>query len=215
MDDGAFARVAAHAAELITLIAAALLVLVKGGSWCWRKTTAVYDFSRRQFTLHRDLDAQREESRKRGEAILRELRAHGDRHADDMARIEGRIEQLSTGVMIADEVRGAGEFRTDPDGRCHFLSPGYCRIVGRGESELMGAGWENTIAIDSRGVAIDDWYAAVKARNGFEATYAVVRPSGARVEVYCAARPVYAKGALLGYVGRIYDVAALNRGAPV
>lgn len=105
-------------------------------------------------------------------------------------------------AMLADDP--AALFITDSEGNCIWINRTYSRVVGRDSSEILGHGWQNTIAQEDRESVTDAWYTAVEENREFFMNFKFETPDGkkipARVRSYIIPD---SKGEILGFYGHI------------
>lgn len=123
--------------------------------------------------------------------------------------IKDRIERMDTGLSLVQEIQQAMAadtkavlFRTDANGDCVWVNRTYTRTVGRDLSEILGHGWQNTIAQDDRERVVTEWYNAVEENREFILDYSFETPEGEKTLVRGRGyKLVDSKGDLLGYWG--------------
>ena len=97
-------------------------------------------------------------------------------------------------------------FETDATGNYIWVNRTYTRLVGRDISEVLGHGWQNTIAPEDQERVITEWYKAVKEHREFSDTFDYVRTSGTRITCKVRSIKLTHKGTLLGYIGRVSTI---------
>ncbi len=135
--------------------------------------------------------------------VISELQPNGGSSLrDSINRIEQAQTVLSQKLAYTIDQSGAGFFYANPDGDCVEVSPGYCRLVGKGESESLGKRWIFNIHVKDRLRVIQDWKEAVVNSAVFEAKYSMVDASGEEFYVRCHASPIKNSTlAIIGYFG--------------
>jgi PAS domain S-box-containing protein len=95
-------------------------------------------------------------------------------------------------------------FKTDSEGNCNWINRTYARTVQRTPPELMGHGWQNSIAKDDREHVVKAWYTAVEEDRELTLNFRFETPDGemipARLRSY---KMTDSKGEIIGYVGSI------------
>jgi PAS domain S-box-containing protein len=94
-------------------------------------------------------------------------------------------------------------FETDINGNCVWVNRTYTRVVGRDISEVLGHGWQNTIALEDRERVVTEWYKSVKEDREFHCLYRFIKPDGTLASCSCVSYKLTNKGKTLGYMGRI------------
>jgi PAS domain S-box-containing protein len=95
----------------------------------------------------------------------------------------------------------------NPDGEVTFVSKTWLDFTGASLKETIGKGWIDAVHPDDRGIAVDDYVAAVDAHGSYEAEYRLRRADGEYRWIVDHGGPHYlSDGTLAGYVGVGVDV---------
>ena len=101
---------------------------------------------------------------------------------------------------------------TDADGRCSFLSRGWCEFTGQTEATGLGSGWLDAIHPDDRPVAQARFESAYVTREPLVLEYRLRRADGEYRFVVDAARArLGPQGELQGYAGSVIDITERKR----
>ena len=95
-------------------------------------------------------------------------------------------------------------FETDSEGNCIWMNRTYIRLVERTPAEILGHGWQNTIAQEIRKEFVEDWYSAVTEDREFTRDFSFETPSGRIIPVKVRSYKIPdSSGKSIGYLGYI------------
>lgn len=140
--------------------------------------------------------------------IINELQPNGGSSLrDSINRIENAQTVLSQKLAYSIDRNGCGAFYTSADGALIDVSIGYCRLVGKSDSESLGKGWVYNIAIKDRSRVVQDWKDAIDNGAMFSCRYFLINSAEEEILVICHAYPVKdSKGIINGFFGIIEPV---------
>lgn len=124
-----------------------------------------------------------------------------DATEERFSAVAHELATLGTHVGMSLDARGLAQWRCDPQGNARWVSPGYVRLTGRSEVELLGRGWIGTVHPEDREVGVEEWLLSVGDRRAWEGRYRVVRPDGAVIDVHAISSPVLLGDRCVGFVG--------------
>lgn len=135
--------------------------------------------------------------------ILSELNANGGSSIkDQLNRIEARqlfSEQISKITLSSN---GIGFWKADKTGQFTEISPIFCRITGRSETELSGSSWSTWIHSEDKEEVFDEWSRCTQEMIEFNMSYRYVRPDDTIVSCHGAAYPIFnGKNEIIGFLG--------------
>ena len=109
-------------------------------------------------------------------------------------------------------VDGLGDpmWESDGNGLCIRANRAIQKLVGRSESSLLGANWENIIEPSDRRRVWQEWSDAVARRRAFEATFKVVSTDGEVYQVDAMATPIADGINVSGWLGKYRRVELCN-----
>ena len=109
-------------------------------------------------------------------------------------------------------VDGLGDpmWESDGNGMCIRANRAIQKLVGRSESSLLGANWENIIEPSDRRRVWQEWSDAVARRRAFEATFKVVSTDGEVYQVDAMATPIADGINVSGWLGKYRRVELCN-----
>lgn len=116
--------------------------------------------------------------------------------------VEDQIAELSTGQTLALDHAGTAHWRSDVQGNCTAVSPGYVHLTGLSEEDCLGRGWIRAIHPDDYDLGVEQWFVAVGDVRTFAQQYRMISTAGP-VLVSCIARPVMSGTRCVGYVGLV------------
>lgn len=136
--------------------------------------------------------------------ILAELRPNGGaslkdavlRIEDRQVRMGGRLDM----VLLALEDAGA-VYETDEEGLCIWVSPAYCRLVGRTLEETLGWGWVMHIWPADVDRVRQEWRLAVEEHRSFEMRFRMTGADGRVISVLSRATPLKVGPRVVGWSG--------------
>lgn len=124
---------------------------------------------------------------------------------ESLDAVEQRYEALAEVVPVA-------IFRTDPQGRCIYVSRRWCEMTGFGMLDALGDGWRSVVHPADQERVAAAWEEAVAASAQVQVEERIRKPDGT---VIWALVQVIAErdstGRLLGYVGALTDITAQKR----
>jgi PAS domain S-box-containing protein len=123
--------------------------------------------------------------------------------------IKDKIDYIDYNVTLVQQIQQAmaadtkvAQFRTDSEGNCVWVNRTYRRTVDRDMSEILGHGWQNTIAQDERDEVVTEWYKSVEEEREFSMNFHFETPTGEKILCRCRSyKLVNRKGDVLGYLG--------------
>jgi PAS domain S-box-containing protein len=137
------------------------------------------------------------------EKVIYELQPNGGTSLkDSVNRIEKNLALSAQKFAHSIDHDGKGFFQTNQFGDCIEVSPGYCRLVGKTESESLGKRWVYNIHPTDRNRIVQEWREAVANSAYFEAKYSLIDSDGEEVPVIGRASPLKnPQGEIVGYFG--------------
>ncbi len=137
--------------------------------------------------------------------VLEELRPNGGASLrDSVNRIEANQNILSQKFAYSLDQNNCGFFYSNANGDYIEISPGYCRLVGKGEDESLGKRWIYNIHVKDRQRIAQEWKEAVDNAADFESDYTMVNSNEEEIRVTGHASPVKTiTGQVIGYFGLI------------
>ena len=139
--------------------------------------------------------------------IISELEPNGGSSIrDSINRIENAQTILSQKLAYSIDQNGCGFFFTNALGVCVEVSPGYCRMVGKGDEESLGTKWIFNIHVKDRLRVISEWKESIDNQAVFSSEYSMVNSSGDEIVVKCHATPMKHANTIIGYFGIIEPI---------
>lgn len=136
------------------------------------------------------------------DAVVASVRPNGG------ASLYDKIDSIDRRLAVA-EVRSKtvlstmclGEWHSNSEGVCVYVSPAACRLVGRSSEDFLGNNWHNVVWPEDRERVADEWAAAVRGQRVFEMRYRWWTHTGELVPIYATANPLFASdGTLTGWL---------------
>jgi PAS domain S-box-containing protein len=130
-------------------------------------------------------------------AELKRLQEESMRTGEALRASEGRFRSIAESSTV-------GIFGADPDGRCTYVNPQWCRIAGMTPEQAYGEGWLDALHPQDRARVSQGWEQAVRRRERFRGEYRFALPGGREVWVMGEAFPEGDREG--GFVGTMTDI---------
>ena len=95
-----------------------------------------------------------------------------------MAKFEKKQSSHSLCISLNEQmIRGIlndashGVFHSDSTGKCLWVNPAYCKMVGRLPEDILGDGWQSYIHADDRDRVLNEWQRVVSSNREFGSRY--------------------------------------------
>lgn len=119
-------------------------------------------------------------------SIHKELKFNGGGSIKDViwqlketnTKILARIVQLEESQKIALNLQGQAFWLSNEEGLTTYASPTLCKILGHGESDLIGNNWVSWIIPEDRERVFDSWNFSVENGTVFDEQYVIKRSDG-------------------------------------
>lgn len=181
--------------EISLDLVAACTVGLAAVAYTYRKVIRPsFEWSKKMFDSFGKIDAIHEQMFTNGGKTMR----------DAVNRIENRLTLLEKqqSIYIMDTPHGV--FNTSPDGKFTYVNRTLCRMTGKSENELTGAGWMNSVSEGDRDRIHKSWEYALSNEIELVTTFYMVDVDGSEFKVKCTANPMRsADGKIIGYLGII------------
>lgn len=93
-------------------------------------------------------------------------------------KILARIGHLEESQKIALNLQGQAFWLSNDEGQMTYASPTLCKVLGHGESDLIGNNWVGWIVPDDRERIFDSWNFSVENGTVFDEKYTVKKADG-------------------------------------
>lgn len=118
--------------------------------------------------------------------------------------IESKQEHVFAFIRTHANTNTKALFETDENGACIWINRAHARLTRFSIHEIMGDGWVNVIAPETRESTYASWHKAVLQKREFDEILTYVNPTTSeRYKVHVIAYPVLVYGALKGYLGEV------------
>lgn len=144
----------------------------------------------------------------RVKSMMEELKHNGGSSIKDaLVRIENRqISNEQKLIHVLDSIENTGSFESNLEGKCTKVSVGYCHLIGRNETEILGTGWVNHVYHEDQEMVWKYWRQSIENTRYFVLNYRMVKDDKP-FEVFCKAYPLISpKNQILGWFGIIKKI---------
>lgn len=122
---------------------------------------------------------------------------------DSVDRMEIRLNIMDERFKAMSEANIMGLYECDTDGHCTWVSHAWSELTGLSVEEAKGNGWVKGVDEGDRISVANEWNECIKDQRSFHAIFNMINRTGTKTLVKSAARPVYYKNKLVGFIGVI------------
>jgi len=98
--------------------------------------------------------------------------------------INFRLDGIEENQKLSMNLQGIAYWVSDNDGKCIYVSPALCKLLGRSESDIVGNNWMAILHPDDKKRIVEAWEFSIENKTPFDEIYSLKTSRNEWVKVW-------------------------------